>query len=123
MNRRMAGGDASLNAQVSGDGEGAAEWQDWLEDEDADQATAFAERDELEARRELLMAAMDQLTDRERDVLMQRRLTDDVVTLEELSERYGVSRERIRQIEVRAFEKIQKRMTDLARERGMLETA
>jgi RNA polymerase sigma-32 factor len=66
---------------------------------------------------------MDQLTDREKDVLIQRRLTDDVVTLEELSERYGVSRERIRQIEVRAFEKLQKRMTDLARERGMLETA
>jgi RNA polymerase sigma-32 factor len=66
---------------------------------------------------------MDQLTDREKDVLVQRRLTDDVVTLEELSERYGVSRERIRQIEVRAFEKLQKRMTELARERGMLQTA
>jgi RNA polymerase sigma-32 factor len=66
---------------------------------------------------------MDQLTDREKDVLMQRRLTDESVTLEELSERYGVSRERIRQIEVRAFEKLQKRMTELARERGMLERA
>ncbi|EYD75423.1 RNA polymerase sigma factor RpoH [Rubellimicrobium mesophilum DSM 19309] len=123
MNRRLSGGDASLNAQVGTSDDSTTQWQDWLEDEDADQATAFAERDELEARRELLMAAMDQLTDRERDVLMQRRLTDDVVTLEELSERYGVSRERIRQIEVRAFEKIQKRMTELARERGMLETA
>jgi len=123
MNRRLSGGDASLNAQVGASDDSTTQWQDWLEDEDADQATAFAERDELEARRELLTAAMDQLTDREKDVLVQRRLTDNVVTLEELSERYGVSRERIRQIEVRAFEKIQKRMTELARERGMLESA
>ena len=123
MNRRLSGGDASLNATVGSAEDSATQWQDWLEDEDADQATAFAERDELEARRELLTAAMDQLTDREKDVLIQRRLSEETVTLEELSERYGVSRERIRQIEVRAFEKIQKRMTDLARERGMLETA
>lgn len=123
MNRRLAGSDASLNATVGAAEESATQWQDWLEDEDADQASAFAERNELEARRELLTAAMDTLTDREKDVLVQRRLTDDVVTLEELSERYGVSRERIRQIEVRAFEKLQKRMTDLARERGMLERA
>ncbi len=123
MNRRLSGGDASLNATVGASEDSATQWQDWLEDEEADQATAFAERDELEARRELLTAAMDQLTDREKDVLVQRRLTDTVVTLEELSERYGVSRERIRQIEVRAFEKLQKRMTELARERGMLERA
>ena len=123
MNRRLSGGDASLNATVGASEDSATQWQDWLEDEEADQATAFAERDELEARRELLTAAMDQLTDREKDVLVQRRLTDNVVTLEELSERYGVSRERIRQIEVRAFEKLQKRMTELARERGMLERA
>jgi RNA polymerase sigma-32 factor len=123
MNRRLSGGDASLNATVGASEDSATQWQDWLEDEEADQATAFAERDELEARRALLTAAMDQLTDREKDVLVQRRLTDNVVTLEELSERYGVSRERIRQIEVRAFEKLQKRMTELARERGMLERA
>jgi RNA polymerase sigma-32 factor len=123
MNRRLSGGDASLNATVGSAEDSATQWQDWLEDEDADQATAFAERDELEARRELLAAAMEGLTDREKDVLMQRRLNEETVTLEELSERYGVSRERIRQIEVRAFEKIQKRMTDLARERGMLATA
>jgi RNA polymerase sigma-32 factor len=123
MNRRLSGGDASLNATVGAAEDSATQWQDWLEDEDADQAAAFAERDELEARRELLAAAMEVLTDRERDVLAQRRLTDEVVTLEELSERYGVSRERIRQIEVRAFEKLQKRMTELARERGMLEDA
>jgi RNA polymerase sigma-32 factor len=123
MNRRLSGGDSSLNATVGSEEGSTTQWQDWLEDEDADQASAYAERDELEARRELLTAAMDGLTERERDVLVQRRLTDEVVTLEDLSARYGVSRERIRQIEVRAFEKLQKRMTDLARERGMLATA
>lgn len=123
MNRRLSGGDASLNATVGADGDGSSQWQDWLEDEDADQATAYAERDELEARRELLERAMEVLNERERDILVQRRLRDEVVTLEELSERYGVSRERIRQIEVRAFEKLQKRMQDLARERGMLAEA
>jgi RNA polymerase sigma-32 factor len=123
MNRRLSGGDASLNAMVGGEGEGSTEWQDWLEDEEADQATAFAERDELDARRALLAEAMSVLTEREKDVLMQRRLQDEVVTLEDLSARYDVSRERIRQIEVRAFEKLQKRMQDLAREKGMLEPA
>jgi RNA polymerase sigma-32 factor len=123
MNRRLSGGDASLNATISADGEGAAEWQDWLEDEDADQAGDYAERDELDARRGLLERAMTVLNERERDILVQRRLQDDPVTLEELSTRYNVSRERIRQIEVRAFEKLQKRMQDLAKEKGMLEQA
>jgi RNA polymerase sigma-32 factor len=123
MNRRLSGGDASLNAMVGSDGDSATQWQDWLEDEDADQATAYAEKDELDARRELLAAALDVLTDREKDVLVQRRLQDQAVTLEDLSSQYDVSRERIRQIEVRAFEKLQKRMQELARERGMLETA
>ena len=120
MNRRMAGGDASLNAQVRGDGEGTAEWQDWLEDEDADQAAELAERDELETRRDLLMQAMEGLNERERHILTQRRLKDEPLTLEELSREYDVSRERIRQIEVRAFEKLQKRMRELAAERGMV---
>ncbi len=123
MNRRLSGGDASLNATISADGEGAAEWQDWLEDEDADQAGDYAERDELDARRGLLDRAMSVLNDRERDILVQRRLQDDPVTLEELSTRYDVSRERIRQIEVRAFEKLQKRMQELAKEKGMFEPA
>jgi RNA polymerase sigma-32 factor len=123
MNRRLSGGDASLNATVSADGEGTAQWQDWLEDEDADQATDYAERDELEMRRELLARAMDVLNDREKDILLQRRLQDQPVTLEELSSQYDVSRERIRQIEVRAFEKLQKRMRELARDKGVLETA
>ena len=120
MNRRLSGGDASLNATVgSGDGESTAQWQDWLEDEDANQAEAFAEADELSARREMLISAMDVLNDREKDILMERRLRDDPMTLEDLSARYDVSRERIRQIEVRAFEKLQNRIRDLARERGM----
>ncbi len=123
MNRRLSGGDASLNAMVGSDGDSATQWQDWLEDEDADQAESYAERDELEMRRGLLARAMDVLNERERDILMQRRLQDEPVTLEDLSAKYGVSRERIRQIEVRAFEKLQRRMQELAREKGMLETA
>ncbi|MEM9707568.1 MAG: RNA polymerase sigma factor RpoH [Pseudomonadota bacterium] len=123
MNRRLSGGDASLNATISTDGEGAAEWQDWLEDEDADQAADFAERDEFEVRSTLLAGAMDVLNDREKDILTQRRLHESPVTLEELSGQYNVSRERIRQIEVRAFEKLQKRMKELAREKGMLSPA
>ena len=120
MNRRLAGSDASLNAQVgSAEGDGAAQWQDWLEDEDADQAEAFAEADELEARRAMLIAAMDVLNERERDILMERRLRDEPVTLEALSTKYDVSRERIRQIEVRAFEKLQSRMRVLAKDKGM----
>ncbi len=120
MNRRLSGSDASLNATVGSDGEGSTQWQDWLEDEDADQAGAYAERDELDARRELLVQAMGALNERERDILVQRRLSDNPVTLEELSESYGVSRERIRQIEVRAFEKLQAKMKELARGKGML---
>ncbi|WP_299925923.1 RNA polymerase sigma factor RpoH [uncultured Pelagimonas sp.] len=123
MNRRMSGGDASLNATVGSEGEGTMQWQDWLEDEDADQAGDYAERNELEARRELLAEAMDVLNDREKDILTQRRLAESAVTLEELSGQYDVSRERIRQIEVRAFEKLQKRMRELAREQGMLARA
>jgi len=120
MNRRMSGGDASLNAQVGSEGEGTMQWQDWLEDEDADQAGDYEARDELEARRKMLADAMDVLNDREKDILVQRRLSDKPVTLEDLSGQYDVSRERIRQIEVRAFEKLQDRMRALAEEKGML---
>ncbi|MBU3259315.1 RNA polymerase sigma factor RpoH [Roseovarius sp. PS-C2] len=123
MNRRMSGGDASLNAQVGAEGEGTMEWVDWLEDEDADQATDYEQRDELEARRELLAEAMDVLNDREKDILTQRRLSEKNITLEDLSGQYDVSRERIRQIEVRAFEKLQKRMRELAAEKGMMSAA
>ncbi|MGY3436331.1 MULTISPECIES: RNA polymerase sigma factor RpoH [unclassified Marinovum] len=123
MNRRMSGGDASLNATVGSEGEGTMQWQDWLEDEDADQAADYEERDELTARRAMLAEAMEVLNDREKDILTQRRLSDKTVTLEDLSGQYDVSRERIRQIEVRAFEKLQKRMRDLAKKQGMLADA
>jgi RNA polymerase sigma-32 factor len=120
MNRRLSGGDASLNATVgSAEGDTSTQWQDWLEDEEADQAEQYAEKDELNLRRELLTEAMDVLNEREKDILTRRRLTEPSVTLEELSGVYDVSRERIRQIEVRAFEKLQARMQDLAAERGM----
>ncbi len=119
MNRRLAGSDASLNVTVGAEGEGTAQWQDWLEDEDSDQAGDYAEKDELDIRREMMVQAMSVLNDREKDVLVQRRLNDVPVTLEELSETYSVSRERIRQIEVRAFEKLQDKMRELAREKGM----
>ncbi len=123
MNRRMSGGDASLNATVGSEGEGTMQWQDWLEDEGADQAGDYAERDELQTRREMLTEALDVLNDREKDILTQRRLSDETITLEDLSAQYDVSRERIRQIEVRAFEKLQKRMRDLASEKGMIGAA
>jgi RNA polymerase sigma-32 factor len=119
MNRRLSGGDASLNATVGSDGDTSTEWLDWLEDEDADQAGDYEARDELQTRMALLEQAMDVLNERERDILTQRRLSDAPVTLEDLSTHYGVSRERIRQIEVRAFEKLQDRMRDLAKDKGM----
>jgi len=123
MNQRMAGSDASLNAVVGSEGEGTMQWQDWLEDENADQAGDYEKKDELDVRRELLVQAMEVLNDREKDILEQRRLRDKAVTLEELSGQYDVSRERIRQIEVRAFEKIQQKMRELAKEKGLLEPA
>jgi len=123
MNRRLSGGDASLNATVGSEGEGTMQWQDWLEDEDADQAADYEARDELEVRREMLAEALDVLNEREKDILTQRRLADAPVTLEDLSGEYGVSRERIRQIEVRAFEKLQKKMREIARSKGLMTPA
>jgi len=118
MNRRLSGGDASLNAMVGSDGDGTTQWQDWLEDEDSDQAGDYAEKNEFDTRHALLMQAMSALNDREKDVLEKRRLAETPVTLEELAERYSVSRERIRQIEVRAVEKLQGRMRELAVSKG-----
>ena len=106
MNRRLAGADHSLNAPMRVDGEG--EWQDWLVDETPDQETVFGEAEEMGKRRDLLANAMQTLNDRERRILTERRLKDDPSTLEDLSKEFGVSRERVRQIEVRAFEKLQK---------------
>lgn len=123
MNRRMSGGDASLNVQVGQEGEGSTQWQDWLEDDNADQAGDYEAKDELDVRREMLTESMDVLNEREQDILTQRRLQDKPITLEALSVVYKVSRERIRQIEVRAFEKLQDRMRELAAEKGLMESA
>jgi RNA polymerase sigma-32 factor len=108
MNRRLSGPDASLNAPLRSESE--SEWQDWLADDTADQETRLAEREEMGERHTLLMDAMKHLTDRERDIIQARRLQEEPATLEELSQKYGVSRERVRQIEVRAFEKLQSGM-------------
>ncbi len=105
MNRRL-GGDVSLNTPLRADAEG--EWQDWLVDDAVDQETLLAESEELDMRREMLAAAMEDLNERERRIFEARRLSEEPLTLEELSQEFGVSRERIRQIEVRAFEKVQK---------------
>jgi RNA polymerase sigma-32 factor len=112
MNRRLAAPDHSLNAPVRADGDG--EWQDWLEDESANQETLLANSEELQKRRLLLTAAMKTLNERERHILQERRLKDDPTTLEELSKIYEISRERVRQIEVRAFEKLQKAIRNAA---------
>ncbi|MEM6901060.1 MAG: RNA polymerase sigma factor RpoH [Pseudomonadota bacterium] len=117
MNGRMSGSDASLNVPMGQEGD--MEWQDWLADEEPNQAANFAQNQEFDARMELLQSAMGDLNEREQHILQERRLTDEPKTLEELSEVYNVSRERIRQIEVRAFEKLQKAMVRMAKEQGL----
>ena len=120
MNRRLSGPDASLNAPLRSDSE--SEWQDWLaDDEQVSQETMVAENEEKSLRMSLLEEAMVELTDRERHILTERRLKDDPTTLEELAAQYGVSRERVRQIEVRAFEKLQKTMREAAIAKNMVE--
>ena len=120
MNRRLAGGDASLNSPLRSDSE--AEWQDWLVDEDTpSQESVVAEAEEKNIRMSLLEEAMTELSDRERHILTERRLKDEPTTLEELAAQYGVSRERVRQIEVRAFEKLQKSMRAAAGERNLVD--
>lgn len=117
MNRRLSGGDHSLNAPLRQDGDG--EWMDWLKDESDNQEVVIAEADEMDKRRALLTDAMSTLNERERHILTERRLKDDPSTLEDLSNVYNISRERVRQIEVRAFEKLQKNMRNAAREQRM----
>ena len=120
MNRRLSGPDASLNAPLRADGE--SEWQDWLADDDqVSQETMVAENEEKSLRMSLLEEAMVELTDRERHILTERRLKDEPTTLEELAAQYGVSRERVRQIEVRAFEKLQKTMREAAIAKNMVD--
>jgi RNA polymerase sigma-32 factor len=118
MNRRLAAPDHSLNAPLRIDGEG--EWQDWLVDEEDNQETTLSDRQELGLRRDLLRGALSHLTPRERDILLERRLRDVPTTLEDLSQKYGISRERVRQIEVRAFEKLQKAIKTAAMDRRLL---
>ena len=107
MNRRLAGSDHSLNAPLRSDGENDAEWQDWLEDPTPNQEIEISAADELSHRRKMLDSAMSQLNERERHIFTQRRLIEDPMTLEELSQIYGISRERVRQIEARSLEKIE----------------
>ncbi|MBO6562006.1 MAG: RNA polymerase sigma factor RpoH [Nisaea sp.] len=120
MNRRLSAPDHSLNAPLRVEGEG--EWQDWLVDENESQEDVLAESEELQQRRKLLAVGMEALNERERHILTERRLLDNPTTLEDLSQEYGISRERVRQIEVRAFEKLQKAMKNAAIEQR-LETA
>ena len=120
MNRRLSGGDASLNSPMRADSE--SEWQDWLADEDTpSQESVIADTQEKNIRMSLLEEAMTELTDRERHILTERRLRDEPTTLEDLASQYGVSRERVRQIEVRAFEKLQKSMRAAAAEKHLVD--
>ena len=120
MNRRLSGGDASLNSPMRADSE--SEWQDWLVDNDTpSQETVVADSQEKTIRMSLLEEAMTELSDRERHILTERRLRDEPTTLEELAAQYGVSRERVRQIEVRAFEKLQKSMKAAALEKNLVD--
>jgi RNA polymerase sigma-32 factor len=117
MNRRLSAPDHSLNAPLRADSEG--EWQDWLVDERETQETRLGDRQELGLRRDLLQKAMQYLNEREKNILSERRLKENPTTLEELSQKYGISRERVRQIEVRAFEKLQKAIRASAAERRL----
>lgn len=121
MNRRLSAKDHSLNAPLKADSEG--EWQDWLVDDGIDQETLLAEQEELATRRALLTEAMKNLNEREQHILTERRLKDDPSTLEDLSKVYDISRERVRQIEVRAFEKLQKSMRSQMREQRVRSNA
>ena len=114
MNQRMAGNDRSLNVPLSRDGEGGGEWQDWLQDDSPDQEATFADHEEYDARKNLMLDAMQGLNPREQRILAARRLSEPPLTLEDLATEFNISRERIRQIEVRAFEKLQKAVSDKA---------
>ena len=117
MNRRLSGKEHSLNAHVGEDGD---EWQDWLVDKELDQELKFAQQEEMEQRKGLLTESIKILNDREKEILYARRLNDDPTTLEELSKKYKISRERIRQIENKAFEKLQKDMLNSAKSKNLL---
>lgn len=119
MNRRLAKPDQSLNAPLRQDGDGETEWQDWLVGDEDSQETTLGNMEELNNRRGMLQVAMGKLNERERDIVSQRRLQDKPSTLQQLSKHYGISRERVRQIEAKAFEKIQKSVRNTVIERSM----
>ena len=117
MNRRLSGKEKSLNSPIGEDGD---EWQDWLVDKNMDQEVRFAQQEEMENRKDLLKDSISILNEREREIIYSRRLTDDPLTLEDLSKKYKISRERIRQIENKAFEKLQKHMINSAKSKNHL---
>ena len=117
MNRRLLGKEQSLNAPIGEEGD---EWQDWVVDKDMDQELKFAQQEEIEQRKDLLSESIKILNDREKEILYSRRLTDEPITLDDLSKKYKISRERIRQIENKAFEKLQKHMLNAARSKNLL---
>jgi len=117
MNRRLAGKEHSLNAKIGEDGD---QWQDWLVDKEMDQELKFAQKEEMSQRKDLLQESIKILNEREKDILYSRRLNDEPLTLEELSKKYKISRERIRQIENKAFEKLQKHMLNSAKSKNLL---
>ena len=117
MNRRLLGKEQSLNAPIGEDGD---EWQDWVVDKDMDQELKFAQQEEIEQRKDLLSESLKILNDREKEILYSRRLVDEPITLDDLSKKYKISRERIRQIENKAFEKLQKHMLNAARSKNLL---
>ena len=118
MNRRMMGQEKSLNSQIkSGETD---EWQDWLVDERLDQELLVSQKQEFDEKKELLQSAMQVLNEREREIISSRRLTEQPITLEELSQKYKISRERIRQIETKAFEKLQKSMINASNSKNLL---
>jgi RNA polymerase sigma-32 factor len=119
MNRRISGSDYSLNSPVTDDSSG--EWQDWLEDDTQNQEASFADTEEYLIKKNILSDSLEYLNERERDIISDRQLSENPLTLEELSKRYGVSRERIRQIEAKAFEKLQTKMTEKAKDINLLQ--
>lgn len=121
MNRRLSGGDPSLNATIKADGEQTGEWQDWLESDEPNQEESYSEKEEENLRKEMINESLQVLNDRELDIIQTRKLSDTPTTLEELSEKYNISRERIRQIEVRALEKVKEALEQSMNERNIID--
>ena len=121
MNRRLSGGDPSLNASIKTDGEQTGEWQDWLESDEPNQEETYSEREEENLRKEMINESLQVLNERELDIIQTRKLSDTPTTLEDLSEKYNISRERIRQIEVRALEKVKEALEQSMSERKIID--